>query len=372
MSRNPDALHEEIEAFLRTRSGLEGVEPPTEPGAREFDDACHRASAAIVAALSQRWPQGIHNPEVRTNLTRLATAIDEIQRIATPVPRECARPGARTSRHVLRVYTTALIKHGLLKPGGAVRRLDVASVRQLLRDLDDLLIEHGDDDYLFSLAEEEYLRSDSDTAPAVTWRDEFGRARPAGAKAFREGRGISPREHEAARNQLLALHRAQWDVYNLRRGRAELKGHLMERLSAVMAVILLGFAAAIGLAGSGHIWLNVFLAASAGALGASLSAAFKMRDTIQKSLQVRAFVPIAVMQPIVGAIAGLFMLLVLESGLLEINTSVQWAARGAMAFLAGFSEPFFLNVVGRIARTEVGGAGDPPKPRSGPAGRSPS
>ncbi len=371
----PDALgefHQAIETFLRTQSGHDVTEVPQEPDPWEFDRLCQRASAAIVAALSERWPKGFHDPEVRANLKLLATAIDQIQAVATPVPGEHAWPGARESRGALRSHTDALIRQGLLTPGGAVRRLDLAAVRQLVRSADDLLIDYGDDTYLFSLAEEEYVRSDLDTAAAVSWRDEYGDTHLAGSQPFLAGWRILPREHEAARRRLLALHRTQWTVYNQRRDRAELKGHFLARLTVVMILILLAFAAAIGLAGSGRIWLDVFLAASAGAVGASLSAAYKMRDTIQSSQEVRAFFPVAVMQPVVGAIAGLLMLLVLESGWLAVETSVQWAAWGAMAFLAGFSEPFFLNVVGRIAQAGADKANDVPQPASRRAGSSPS
>jgi len=306
-----------------------------------------------------------HDPEVRANLGVLGTAIAEIHRIVVDRPSPTLQQSEYAGRQVMRTHTTDLIRSELLTGEGRLQTLGVAAVRQLVRDLDEMLIEYGDDTHLFTLVKEECLRSGSETAPAITWVDAFPDEPLTDLQAFFDGRTVSPEQNRAMRRHLLALHKAQWDVYNQKRARAELKSKFLAQLTAVMTLILLGFAAAIGFSGSGNIWVNVALAASAGAVGASLSAAFKMRDTVRSSLQARSVGPIALMQPIVGAIAGLVMLLVLESGLVQIKASVEWAAWGAMAFLAGFSEPFFLNVVGRIAKTEVsGGADAPPAPRA--------
>jgi hypothetical protein len=128
------------------------------------------------------------------------------------------------------------------------------------------------------------------------------------------------------------------------------KAHFLARLAVALLVFLAGFAAAIGVAGSGNIWSEVSLAVFAGAIGASLSATIKIRDRVRRTLELRALAPLVVIQPVIGATAGLFVLLILESGLLEVNSSgTNWATWGALSFLAGFSEPFFLNVVGRLA-----------------------
>jgi hypothetical protein len=51
----------------------------------------------------------------------------------------------------------------------------------------------------------------------------------------------------------------------------------------------------------------------------------------------------------IGAVAGLFLWIVLESGLVEIaGRGDDWAVEAAVAFAAGFSEPFVLKTVARI------------------------
>jgi len=56
-------------------------------------------------------------------------------------------------------------------------------------------------------------------------------------------------------------------------------------------------------------------------------------------------------KPLIGAAAGLVLLLVLESGLLG-NDASTWERAGLFAFAAGFSEPFFLGVVNRVTTAE--------------------
>jgi hypothetical protein len=58
-------------------------------------------------------------------------------------------------------------------------------------------------------------------------------------------------------------------------------------------------------------------------------------------------------QPWVGAAAALAILAVLASGIVKLpgaQSGLQsWAGLAAYGFVAGFSEPFFLGVVARIA-----------------------
>jgi len=62
-------------------------------------------------------------------------------------------------------------------------------------------------------------------------------------------------------------------------------------------------------------------------------------------------------------VAGLVLLLVLDSRLINVSWGgPDWANRGAIAFVAGFSEPFFLGIVGRVAAIgEVPAASQQPK-----------
>jgi len=97
-----------------------------------------------------------------------------------------------------------------------------------------------------------------------------------------------------------------------------------------------------------------------GALGATVSGTRKLRDEVPNINALRAFTPAILVQPLLGAAAGLLLLLALESGLLGLDSSGQsWALLGALAFAAGFSEPVFLGVVARVAAI-----GEPPSEAS--------
>jgi len=86
-------------------------------------------------------------------------------------------------------------------------------------------------------------------------------------------------------------------------------------------------------------------------LGATLSGTMRIRDDLRDLDDLRSFWPAMRVQPLVGATAGLVVLLLMESGALDIgrDDSGHWAGRALLAFAAGFSEPFFLGLVQRVA-----------------------
>ena len=75
-----------------------------------------------------------------------------------------------------------------------------------------------------------------------------------------------------------------------------------------------------------------------------------MRDHVTNINDLRAFAPAIVVQPLIGATAGLLLLVALDSKLIAVNWGgPDWASRGVIAFAAGFSEPFFLGIVGKVS-----------------------
>jgi hypothetical protein len=99
------------------------------------------------------------------------------------------------------------------------------------------------------------------------------------------------------------------------------------------------------------IWKAIWVAASAGALGATLSGTFRVRDRLIELDDLRSFWPAMRVQPLIGATAGLVTLFVLETGAVELGAkqTASWAALALFTFVAGFSEPFFLGLVQRVA-----------------------
>ncbi len=126
----------------------------------------------------------------------------------------------------------------------------------------------------------------------------------------------------------------------------------------ILFALVVGVAATVAVLHSGGGGIaRAILAALAGALGGTVSGAYRLRDQIENLNEVRAFKPALWVQPLIGAAAGLVLLLVLESGLLG-NDAATWQRAGLLAFAAGFSEPFFLGVVNRVTTAEPEGGRD--------------
>lgn len=151
------------------------------------------------------------------------------------------------------------------------------------------------------------------------------------------------------RLRLLYLERAQAGLE--RRVRAAQKCRYLAILAWALVALFLGLAAIVQRIGGGGMWESIALVGLAGALGATLAGTFRVRDKLVELDDLRSFWPAMRVQPLVGAVAGLVILLVLESGAVALGngTSSSWAAQALFAFTAGFSEPFFLGVVEKVA-----------------------
>ncbi|HEU0079246.1 MAG TPA: hypothetical protein VFQ76_16445, partial [Longimicrobiaceae bacterium] len=105
----------------------------------------------------------------------------------------------------------------------------------------------------------------------------------------------------------------------------------------------------------------------AGAVGSVLSRAIKLGGQgapalpgdAQPPLGIRALYSgwkVFLAQPVIGAASAFLVYLVLQSRLLAFGTATadDPAALGLVAFLAGFSEPFFIGTLDRIAGRAAG------------------
>lgn len=236
--------------------------------------------------------------------------------------------------------------------GVKVAELGLDAALRLTARLKDLLIKFGDDLYLLSCYEEEvaFSRRPHEPVGSISWTSLYGDGTPAAVRQLSQGQEVKCEQRKALRDRLLALNRARWHFYDLDRARAGVKGRYMLYLAVVLVILIVGFSIGINVAAPHHIWSQILLAALAGAIGSSLSGAFKLRDEVSTIGQLRGFGPAIAVQPLVGATVGLFSLLLLVSGILNINSSgSQWATRGVIAFTIGFSEPFFLSTVNKVA-----------------------
>ena len=99
-------------------------------------------------------------------------------------------------------------------------------------------------------------------------------------------------------------------------------------------------------------WSTVVLIAVAGAVGGTVSGTLKLREMIRIT-QFRLLGAGLLVQPFISAAGALFIALVLVGGVVELagveGSDTSWAVLAAYGFVAGFSEPFWLGVVSKIA-----------------------
>jgi|SRR5579859_571774 len=243
---------------------------------------------SLVEVLSRPRRKRPRDPEVRSLLatiyTQLSMARDSVLEI------EAARQRLRQ----------ALAEADPKKLG-----LDAAL--QLNARLRELLIEFGDDPYLLSCYEEEvaFGKRPNEPVGSISWHSLYADKAPAAVNVQLQGADPIPNQRTALRNRLLALHRARWHFYGLDRGRASVKGRYMAYLAGLLLLLGIGLCAGIIISDKHHIWPQVLFVAFAGAIGSSISGAFKLRDQITTIGQLRAFAPALLAQPLIGAVAGL-------------------------------------------------------------------
>lgn len=264
-------------------------------------------------------------------------------------------------------------------------------------NLERLLVETGDRYYIHARLAREARRA-ADRSGYDSWNDLFAEDKLKALLAGYEAGEVTEASpvHRQAVEFLVALHASRGGGGRHRVTVSNLKRLYLNRLACVMAVLLVLLLQAIYLTGKGagsfslrHVWMffrgelgfdftqevlrHASIAGVMGALGSVLSALIKLRDQRSRIDDLRTFGSMMLAQPLVGAAAGLFLFAVLQSRLLGIQIAdgaLAWAVFGVFGLAAGFSEPFLLNVVGRVVgaadKAEERGAGE--KKEEKPAG----
>jgi len=296
-----------------------------------------------LLASRVRPPSRLSDPELRKNLERLYRAMVDAQRLAgTGDLDESER-------------TELLARLDGVEPSA----LNSQSLGLVLEAIDEFLIEHGDDLFICQLLAAEYMRARAESGTTVlTWTDLFPGGPLPASEQFKSGEKVDAAQLDEARNHLLELFRARGASYGLHRARTLARARRLLWLLPVLAALLTGLIVSMDIAVKGQSWRGGLVAAFAGALGASLSGAYKLRDQAPRVSELRVFGYLFAVQPLLGAAAGVFVALVLASGILKVaDAGDEWATRAVVAFVAGFSEPFLLKVVDRVAGS--GGAKAP-------------
>jgi hypothetical protein len=324
----------------------------------ETDDLLRLADAranAILAALSRRF-LGPRDSEQRKTLAKIYAAIRSAQRME--IAASLHDPQRAIVRTLLGVDASTLSLDALLA------QMDV---------WDRTLIETGDELYVTALLRTELVRDRQQQATSVVLWSGLYDDRDLWMGRLASGKPLA--EHLApATTRLLGLYRARTALYQLERAREQLSREMLSVASLIGLVLVVFLAVAIALQGT------VLLAAAAGALGGSLSGTRQLRDSARRINVLRSFEPLAVLQPLVGAGAGLVVVLLISAGSGSIlNAQLlasenAWAVYGLVAFVVGYSEPVFIRVIDRLAvsiAADEPAPGDvPPQQAEPPAGPS--
>jgi hypothetical protein len=310
----------------------------------------------ILEVLSEQRRLGrMNDPERDKILARLFSCLADIRRLAS-IENSRLTPAIRGSLDDLL--------------GVSIRDATVESAAELIDAIDGFVIEIGDDAFIAGLVAVEHYRDGLKAkmeSAFVTWSDLFerydGQIVAGGTPSGEDGAGRAP--IETWRRQVATLRDTRSREYRLHRARLKMRSATLWRLVPLLAVLVSGLGVLVVLAGVAD-WKVTALAVSAGALGSAMSGAYKIRDHVPRIADFRALWGARILQPLLGAAAGLLALLILASGFLpeggEAN-EVTTAKYAVVAFLAGFSEPFFFGLVGKIAGTAQE---PPPTAKDGP------
>jgi hypothetical protein len=287
---------------------------------------------------SGRWARS--DPELRKVLQRLYGVADEVLRIHLVAPSDDGSDrwgfSDQEQRRVL----------DLFRSEPSELRLD--SGLELFDAVDRLMIEIGDARYVCAEVEAELLMNHRATT-YVRWADLFGAATPGALAAYNHGRTPSDGALDEARSMLASLRRVRADDYQVHRARQRMRSRNLHILSCLLlpVVVALGFL----MVPAGEVpAAQVALVAVSGATGSIVAGTMKARDKLVRGSDLRAFRSGIVAQVLVGAGAALFLMLILESGAMEFGSVEPWAGQAVAGFVAGFSEPFLLRTVERVAR----------------------
>jgi len=247
------------------------------------------------------------------------------------------------------------------------KELSANNVWELADALEVMLVRLGDDNYVRQLIINEFPRGLATYLQKDSQQPESGGTGPMGLQALDISR---------ARQFLVDLWQSKAQEYRRDRAKMRLRQRYLVIMTVVLKVFLMGFSAALVQAGVMGL-APLLMVLCAGAIGSVLSRALKLsrqplgaENTLRPGdvpaqeppLGIRALISgwtVFVAQPVIGATAALMLYLVFSSGLLQIGGFEQLSpVRVALlSFLAGYSEPFFTDILGKVAGKAGGSLG---------------
>jgi hypothetical protein len=209
----------------------------------------------------------------------------------------------------------------------------------------------GDRSYISGLLEHERGHV-HDATHWHTWDQHFERRELQKLlAAYRTAPRISPSQRATAIDRLTSLYKKRAEAGRNRRTRAAVKERYLNMLAPVLVLLVVCLGVTADMSSTRSLWREFAVAACAGALGSTLSGVLKLRDRLVKLDDLRAFRAAMRVQPCVGASAGALMFIVLSSHAIVVKNldPAIWSSPGLLGFAAGFSEPFFIGLVDRVA-----------------------
>lgn len=231
-----------------------------------------------------------------------------------------------------------------------VAKLTIDAAWELANELKRELLVLGDVPYVWAQLDYEAER-DKKANKWHGWSDHFAASKLRSLIAARDEGRVDRAIHLEAVRSLRKIYELRAEQGIERRARAAQKCRYLTALIPILLLPLVTLSVSMHAVGRNDIWKEIALAVSAGALGAILSGIFRVRDRLVELDDLRSFWPAMRIQPLIGATAGVVTLLVLETGAVDLGAgeTPAWAPLALFTFAAGFSEPFFLGLVERVA-----------------------
>jgi len=294
--------------------------------------------------------------------------------IGRPTHPELTKVRERVVRETEEIHRLLSLNGGAVAPGVARQLHDVFKIDPTSRSIEQawqiadalklLALQLGDGAYVESLLANEARRARAGSR--LSWNGYFEPEELTELlSAYRSGDPTPEQQRRALERLHFVLERRVDDGAHVR-ARVAMQRRYFIRTSALLGVLAVALGLAIVLAGEVSGWA-VASAALAGALGGSLAGAFRLRSMMTIA-GLRSVFGWLIVQPIVGASAALFITLLITSGLIGLpgtgGAGADATILAAYGFVAGYSEPFLLGVVGKIAGATTE-HGDPSKTEAG-------
>ena len=302
--------------------------------------ASHDVPPSTLAELlaPSRWQRKVGSPELKKALGYVQGAVADARRLLAVPPDSISLRSDEIEARFRDVLDVP------------VDSLTIDSAWELYGEAKAMLPLLANADHVAAQLDYEAQRA-KDNSRWHGWNQHFGTDDLALMRSNYRKRQPSETLHRQAAEKLSFLYAQRTEAGRDRRARAGQKCRYLNALAPALLVLQAALVLAITYLAASDVWKSVAIAGTAGALGATLSGTMRIRDDLRDLDDLRSFWPAMRVQPLVGATAGLVVLLLMESGALDIgrDDSGHWAGRALLAFAAGFSEPFFLGLVQRVA-----------------------